>query len=735
MFRGLRYILLLAAFAIIAPVSAQHGGDPDAHTRIADHHYQRMAYAPAAAEYRLAAELGATNEHVAKRLADCYMKIGDTERAETQYAQVVKYLNAQPIDYYNYAQALKGNAKYAEAETWMDKYLSIARPEGQAEHSNISDFAKKFTYGMDRFTVRTVSVNTPFCDMATTWNGAQRVIFSSSRKQSTGIQRRAAWNDQPFLDLYTAERQPGGDLFDARPLLGDVNGPLHEGPAVCDASGSTLWYTRNSSVRGKSGVIQLSILRATRIGDEWRGADPFVLNNPEISTGHPALSADGRTLFFVSDMPGGHGGTDIYLCKDQGGRWGEPVNLGPAVNTMGNEAFPFAGTDGTLYFSSTGLPGLGGLDVFAAQRGEDGAYAVAINLGAPVNGPKDDFAFIIDAANKYGYFTSNRPGGAGDDDIYTFQMHTPLEQRYLCTGTVIDDDTGLPLIEVEVTLMDDKGAVVETKQTNINGKYSFPVEKNKEYRVMARMKGRFDGEQHLSTENIERQQILARDIHLVPDAGIWLRGAVRYRGRLGFMEGVNVSLVNLGSFYTETRVSGPGGDFSFRLQANEEFEVLLENTGFYSLSVPVRTTGMTRGVIDLNEATDLSLEPIDIGKPVRLKYQKWGQGSATLDPVAKTELDALADRLQVNPMLMVEIAVHSDARGDATEELKLTQKRADAIIAHLKIKGIAKDRLTAKGYGMTRILNNCGPGVTCTEAEHAENRRVEYTVTSLLDPK
>ena len=426
-----RHTLLLALFALALVGQAQHGGDPDAHTRIADHHYQRMAYAPAAEEYRLAAELGATNEHVAKRLADCYMKLGDTEHAESQYAQVVKYLNVQPIDYYNYAQALKGNAKYAEAETWMDKYLSIAQPEGQSPHSNISDFAKKFTYGMDRFTVRGVSVNTPFCDMAATWNGTQGVIFSSSRNERTGIQRRAAWNDQPFLDLYTADRQPGGDLINARLLAGDVNGPLHEGPAVCDASGNALWYTRNSAVRGKSGVIQLSILRASRIGNEWRGAEPFILNNPETSTGHPAISADGRTLMFVSDMPGGHGGTDIYVCKDQGGRWGEPVNLGPAVNSMGNEAFPFLGADGTLYFSSTGLPGLGGLDVFAAQRGEEGSYSVAINLGAPVTGPKDDFAFIIDAAGKNGYFTSNRPGGAGDDDIYTFQMHTPLEQRYL----------------------------------------------------------------------------------------------------------------------------------------------------------------------------------------------------------------------------------------------------------------------------------------------------------------
>lgn len=734
MHRLLRHILILHAALIAAASFAQRGGDPDAHTRIADQYYQRLAYAPAVKEYRLAAELGATNEHVTKRLADCYMKLGDTEHAEPWYAQVVKFLNVRPIDYYNYAQALKGNAKYAEAEVWMDKYLAMTHTDGQHPHSNIADFARKFTYGMDRFTVRSVSLNTPFCDMAATWNGPQGVIFSSSRKVRTGIQRKAAWNDQPFLDLYTAERSNNGDLVNPQPLPGDVNGPLHEGPAVCDASSGILWYTRNSGVRGKNGTLQLGILRARRVGNEWRGSDPFTLNNPETSTGHPALSTDGRTLFFASDMPGGLGGTDLYVCKDLGGRWGEPVNLGPAVNTIGNESFPFVGADGTLYFASTGLPGLGGFDVFAAQRGEDGAYSVALNLGAPVNGPKDDLGFIIDAAGKTGYFTSNRPGGQGDDDIYSFEMHTPLEQRYLCTGTVIDDDTGLPLIEVEVTLMDVNGAVVETEQTDINGKYSFAVEKNKEYRVSARMKGRFDGEQHLSTENIEKQQIVARDIHLVPDAGIWLRGAVRYKGRLGFMEGVNVSLVNLGSFFTETRLTGPGGDFSFRLQANEDFEVLLEHPGFYSVSVPVKTLGMTRGVIDLNEATDLSLEAIAIGTPVRLKYQKWSGTSTTLDPVAKTELDALADRLQVNPQLMVEIGVHSDARGDATEELKLTQKRADAIVAHLKSEGIPKDRLVARGYGITRLLNNCGPGVACTDAEHAENRRVEYTVTSIVQP-
>jgi len=718
---------------LMATALHAQGGDPDAHTREADRHYQRMAYAAAIQEYRTAAELGAVNEHVTKRLADCYMKLGDTENAEVWYAQVVKYLNREPIDLYNYAQALKGNAKYQEAEEWMDRYLATGKSGTGATHSNISQFAEKFTFGMDRYTVRAVSVNTPYSDMAPAWLGPDRVLFASARKEGVGIRRTAAWNGQPFLDLYVARRQPDGDLVAAEALPGDVNGPLHEGPAVCDATGSELWYTRNNAVRGQNGVRSLAILRARRVGDGFEGAEPFQLSNTETSIGHPALSPDGQYLYLVSDMPGGSGATDIYVCRRTGSGWSEPANLGPQVNTPFNEAFPFVAADGTLYFASDGQPGLGGLDIFAAPRGAEGGHVMAINLGAPVNGPKDDFGLVIDAAGRHGYFTSNRPGGRGDDDLYAFTMLQPLEQRFLCTGTVIDDDNGQPVAEVDVELLDADGRVVATKQTDVKGKYSFSVEREREYRVRARMKGRYDGEQHLSTERIEQQQILARDIHLVPDAGIWLRGAVRYKDRLGFIEGMNVSVVNLGSFATEQKQTGPGGDFSFRLQSNEEFEVLFEKPGFFSLSLPVRTTGMTRGVIDLNQAADLVFEAVEVGKPIALKYQRWTGARTDLEPIARTELDALADRLQVNPMVRVEVGVHSDARGDLQAALQLCQKRAEAIATYLRSKGVPKERVVAKGYGATRLLNHCAPGVTCTEEEHAANRRVEWTVTAVGD--
>ncbi len=729
--RSVRIVLLLLLILIGRSGMAQGGGSAEAHTREGDRQYQRMAYALAAREYRIAADMGALNEHVTKRLADCYTKLGDTENAEIWYAQVVKFLNLEPIELYNYAQALKSNAKYKDAEEWMDRYLAIARLEGQPTHSNITEFAENFTFGMDRYSVRSVSVNTPFSDMAPTWSGASGVLFCSSRNERTGIRREAAWNDQPFLDIYMADRQPNGDLVRAVPVQGDVNGPLHDGPCVLDASGNTLWFTRNTRARSKNGVNRLSIMRARRNGTEWVDPQPFALNNPEISLGHPALSPDGRRFFFVSDMPGGYGATDIYMCRDEGGTWSEPINLGPTINTPFIEAFPFLAADGTLFFASTGQPGLGGLDIFAAKQDQEGKFPLAINMGSPVNSPKDDFALILDASGKQGYFTSDRDGGMGDDDIYAFTMHQPLEQRYLCTGTVYDADNGQPLIEVDVDLVDADGRVLETRQTDIHGNYSFAVQKDREYKVVARMKGRFNGEQHLSTEHIEQEQIVARDINLVPDAGIWLRGAVRYKDRMGFIEGMNVSVVNLSSFATDQKLTGPGGDVSFRLQANEEFEVLFEKPGFFSISVPVRTIGVQRGIIDLNEIADLAFEPMELGKPIALSHQKWAQGSITLDPIARTELDQLADRLQVNPEVVLEVAVHSDARGDLAKELKLSEDRANAVAAYLVGRGVAKERITAKGYGATRLKNHCAPGVTCTEAEHAENRRVEWTVVRL----
>ncbi len=722
------FILLFALLLHAAPAQAQ--GSAEAHTRIADRYFQRMAYAQAKAEYQKAADLGAVNEHVVKRLAECAMKLGDTKDGEIWYAQVVKFLNREPMDLYMYAQALKGNGKYAEAEEWMDRYLAMVPADGTSRKSNIADLARKFTSNLDRFTVKRVLANTGKDDMAATWDGPDRVIFASARDTTVGMQWRSAWNDQPFLDLYVAKRQPDGDLYDAVRLPGNVNSKFHEGPCVVAPDGS-LWYTRTNPVKSKTGVHRLSILHAQRAGDGWSGQDPFLYNNPECSVGHPAISADGRWFFFVSDMPGGYGGTDLYVCENRGGQWGEPHNLGPGVNTSRNELFPFMAADGTLYFATEGLPGLGGLDVFAAKRGTSGDFDFAVNVGAPVNGPQDDFAFVIDKANTAGYFTSNRPGGEGGDDIYAFTMHYPLEQRFLCTGTVIDDDNAQPVADVEVELLNADGTVAENARSDANGRYSFPVKENMEYAVRARMPGHYDGIVHLSTETIGQQQIVARDVHVIPDAGIWLRGVVKYKDQIGFVEGAKVSVVNLTSFFSDVHTTDPGGDFLFRLQPNEQFEVMVEKPGFFSMSMAVNTAGMKRGVIEVGDAKGVELEPVQVGRALPMKYVKWAGKETVLSPAAKAELDQLADRVQVNPGMKFEVGVHADTRSAADAANKQTQVRAKAIEDYLRAKGVRKDQLTVKAYGTAKPLNPCGPGVECTPAQHAQNERVEYAVTAV----
>ncbi|MEZ4757396.1 MAG: OmpA family protein [Flavobacteriales bacterium] len=733
-----RRILLTLLFPLLT-LAALAQGAAEAYVREADRHYQQLAFSRAVGLYRTAAELGAVNEHVTRRLADCYMRLGNTEEAERWYAQAVKYLNREPHDLYGYAEALKSNARYAEAEEWMDRYLQMVQTDAGARRSNITGFAKKFTQDLERFAIRSLDINTPFSDFGTAWLGVRRVMFSSARHQPVGVERRAAWNDQPFLDLYVADVTQQGGLAGVEPLDA-LNTKYHEGPATANSAGDIIWFTRNNYFKGRAqrsqnGLSRLSLYKVSLLGGRWTDQEQFLYNNSEVSIGHPALSPDGRSLYFVSDMPGGFGGTDIYVCREQAGQWTEPENLGPTVNTAFNETFPFIAADGTLYFASNGHAGLGGLDVFAAGSLPEGGFGAAVNVGAPINGPKDDFAFIIDPTNKHGFFSSNRPGGKGDDDIYAFDMLAPLEQRFLCTGVVIDDEYDTPVVEAEVELRDLNGQLVASTLTDVRGEYSFAVEKDREYKLVARMKGRYDGEQYLSTELIDRQQIVARDIHLVPDAGIWLRGVLQYKERIGFVSGATISVVNLSSFFAESATTGDGGTFSFRLQGNEEFEVLIEKEGFFSQSLPVSTIGMKQGVIDLNEARDLAMEPVVIGEPQPFRYIRWAQTGTQLDPQAKTELDALAERLTVNPDIVVELAVHSDARGGAEEQRKLSQKRADALAAYLIGKGIAKERLQARGYGSERPLNHCVPGVQCSEEEHAVNRRNEYVVLSARSSK
>ncbi len=220
----------------------------------------------------------------------------------------------------------------------------------------------------------------------------------------------------------------------------ELNTTFHEGPVTFDITGERVFFTRNNYNKGKrrndkDGTMRLNIYTSNRGADGWQTPTEMPWNTDEYEEAHPTLSVDGRSLYFASNRPGGEGGMDLYVSRLEGGTWGEPVNLGKTVNTAGNEVFPFIHADGTLYFASNGLGGVGGMDIFAVETGGgdsesevDIVRGTPVNIGAPYNSNKDDFGFIVSADGTYGYLTSARAGGSGGDDIYSFQTDTPTER-------------------------------------------------------------------------------------------------------------------------------------------------------------------------------------------------------------------------------------------------------------------------------------------------------------------
>lgn len=423
------YFLFILLFAITIP--ALQAQNEDVRHSKADRYYTDLAYAKAIELYEEMALDNQADAHVIKRLAVSYRMIDDTENAEYWYSLLMDMPNREPDDIYFYAQMLKSNEKYEESEEWMEEYAKLRPNDSRAKHEieNQDNLDALLMGETSDIEVRLLSVNTKEADFGAIYWGNQ-MVFASARQDDKAVKRVYAWNGKPFLDLYTAKRGANGELVDPQEFSDVLNSRFHEGPTTFDKGGNVIYFTRNNYFKRKVGkssedVNNLKIYVAKRIGNTWGNIESLHFNSDEYSCGHATLSTDGKKMYFVSDMPGGVGGTDLYFCEKIGSRWGQPVNLGKGINTEGNEMFPYLHPDGTLFYSSDGFFGLGGLDIFKVVPLEDAEFDFPMNLGVPFNSPKDDFAFIADKKKQSGYFSSNRDGGMGDDDIYYFYIKDP----------------------------------------------------------------------------------------------------------------------------------------------------------------------------------------------------------------------------------------------------------------------------------------------------------------------
>ena len=433
--------------------------------------FEKKAYINAAELYLKEAN---KSQEVLEKLGDCYYFNSQMNDAAKWYEKLITLhkTSIQPTYFFRYSQALKGIEKFDEADKWMMNYLKEASPD--VTENNTLEYFQTLNNQIKRpFLVSKTAINTKDSEFGITFY-KNYIVFASNRKQG----KLYSWNNKPYLDLYKGELNNDGKVFNIQPFSEKINSPAHESNAVFTKDGKTMYFTRNSVKKGrKNKTNHLKIYRAQLINNEWTEIKELPFNNNNFSIEHPALSPDEKKLYFASDMPGTLGSFDLfYVTINDDGTYGVPKNLGSKINTKQREQFPFISSNNTLYFASNGHVGMGGLDIFKSEF-VNNSFSTPTNLSTPINSNLDDFAFIINETSEKGYFASNRTGGLGDDDIYSF---TKTPKRYL-KGIVQDKNSLKLLPETSVSLFDRNKNLIAEQVVDKDASYSFEIYSNQSY--------------------------------------------------------------------------------------------------------------------------------------------------------------------------------------------------------------------------------------------------------------
>ncbi len=624
------------------------------------------------------------------------------------------------------------------------------------------------------------------------------VFVSAQRNEGSGTKRVFNWNNTPFLDLYymperksvkaiktatlggskptkdpkdkRAGRALGRDDYtpptsnDSRTVgyfggtnvtegLGYEDKPItesarfseslntkyHEGPATFTKDGSKVIFTRNNYTDGKyressDGINKLKLYTAQQINGTWKEPEEMAFNSNEYSTGHPALGRVDQLLYFVSDMPGGFGGTDLYVARWEKDRWGKPVNLGPTVNTKGNELFPFVDEKDNLYFASDGHAGLGDLDMFYAPMNDDGQSAKSVqNLGEPINSNKDDFGIVTDGERKGGYFSSNRKNGGADDDIYRFKREGPLYPCRELVVVVVDAQSKMPLANAQLAVENADNATDQRDlKTDSLGNVRMCLDADNEFRFRASTEGYTDNKIGFSTRDLQDDQPTRLEIPLdkprVVSVGVappivnnQLRGRVTTQTDKLPIAGVKVVLRNECDGTTQEVTTGEDGYYSFATTPGCDYtlEAMKDNMGTVGSKIKKEGTG-TPDLVMFKKGDVIKVDNI---------YYDLNKFAIRTD--AATEMDKLVELMKKYPAMKIELRSHTDSRSSATYNKTLSSNRAKAATAYLKKKGVKATRLVAKGYGESELVNQCKDGVNCSEEEHQQNRRTEIKILTI----
>ena len=455
----MRNLYVTLSFVMVSGIlSAQNQ-----YTKTADKLFDRYEYVDAAKEYLKLTEGSKADNYVYKQLAESYYNVFNTKEASKWYAKVVEQ-KQDAETYYKYAQMLKAEGNFKEADKQMQQFAQLA-PNDQRAKAFVSkpNYLPELKGQSKLYNIAKSDVSSDKTDFGAVLTNDNNVYFASARNTS---KRNSNFNEEPYLDIYKATYNANGTISDAV-AVDNINTKWHDGPASITSDGNMMYYgsesfnekeyVKDKAKKSKFGKIYL--YKATKEGDKWSNSKPLPFNNKEYDVRNPSISKDGKTLYFSSNMPGGFGGEDIWKVAVNGNEYGTPENLGAKVNTEANESFPFITDDNILFFSSNGKQGFGGYDVFKMDLNKGTA---AMNVGEPVNTSKDDFAFTYNATKKVGFFSSNRDG---NDDIYKADpicnVQALVRVKDAKTGNVIEGAT--------VMLVDEKQKTISNQTTALNG--------------------------------------------------------------------------------------------------------------------------------------------------------------------------------------------------------------------------------------------------------------------------
>ena len=644
-----------------------------------DNYFNNFDFLRAISKYEKAVKKDSTNSYAMHQIGQAYRLIGENQKANQWYGLALGINPESKNDLYYYARTLLTVGQYEKAletyQTYDQLYPGDSRVTIYVENPN---FYEQLNKDRDKYEIFPLPFNSEMSDYGPT-KLYNQLLITSSREREYAIKRKTTWKNEPFLDIYII------DLYTDRSfgepiLIGEpVTTKYHEGSASYNYMSDILYFTRTSYFDDELGADAQGItnieIYSSHYGTDgkWGEIVPFPYNNKEYSVAQPAISPDGKKLYFVSDMPGGLGGADIYVCEWTGENWGEPVNLGVPINTASHEKNPYIDSQGFLYFASTGHLGLGGMDIYYAAP-KDGNFEYPINLGYPVNTRFDDFSFTFEDATELSFFfASNREGGMGEDDIYRTVIH---EIETIIAGNIIIKES-LENAPIKVLISDARGNLIasdtltESRPIEI-GAYSKFQPYNLGFYSL------FENEPILIFKNIDPK---------TAEEGIIDKGDIIL-----------------------------GEDFPDVAVEKDEY-IAPDDFGIEPSS-------------DRNQG-DLYFIKLPSGEKLEYRAEPiyFGFDEYSLDYSALKELDLLIEILSADREIKLTVSGYADSRGSKTYNLKLSERRATASLNYLVENGISASRITLRGYGEENLINQCTDGASCTDKEHAANRRAEFELT------